>query len=68
MLKLFDFLAFELQKTADQKGYDIDSNILYINACHLASLIEWKEAKGNLRNWHTVFYLLHKTRVAINNI
>ena len=68
MLKLFDLLALQIQKTADIKGYDIDNSIPYINACHLATLIEWGDKAGSLRNWFEVFYLLNRTRVIINNL
>lgn len=68
MLKLFDYLALKIQKMADNKGYDIDNSILYINACHLATLIEWGDKASNLQNWFEVFYLLHRTRVIINNL
>ena len=68
MLKIFDKMALHIQKMADRKGYDIDNSVLYINACHLATLIEWGDKAGNLRNWFEVFYLLHRARVIINNL
>lgn len=65
MLKLFDKLALKVQKIADNRGYDIDNSIPYINACHLATLIEWGDKASNLRNWFEVFYLLNRTKVII---
>lgn len=43
MLRLFDHIALHIQQKADHKGYSIDNSIPYINACHITTMIEWKE-------------------------
>lgn len=67
MLKLFDYIALRIQKKADYKGYDIDNSIPYINACHITTMIEWKEYSNSIRNWCEAFYLLYITNRIIKH-
>lgn len=61
MIKLFDHIALRIQKKADHKGYDIDSSIPYINACHITTMIQLKWYSNSIKNWCEAFYLLYIT-------
>jgi hypothetical protein len=68
MARLLGLLALEIQKMAKEKGYNLNVNSLYLNACRLIALMRKKKSKANNKQgWMKTLFFLYQIIRLLND-